>query len=181
MPRLVIKQEDLPAANLAGAVVVRFRIVSDSRNSMSEWSPVYHIYPPVYDPEDYEGNSFYDQGEVTAVSIVSARTSDDPIRWTVTLNWQDNYGLPQYDLYVRWHYGVETTDWIFLDSLTTKTYSFDSPLRYNEAGTVQIIPGSLDVAVTRSTYIKRYELGSLGSTPLTVFNTVGTGHELLMV
>lgn len=182
MPRVVIKKEDLPAANLSGALITRFKIVSDSRNAMSEWSPIYHIYPPVYDPEDYEGNSFYDQGQVTSVSIVSARVSETPVRWNVALNWQDNYGLPQYDLYVRWHYGATVTDWNFLDSLTTKTYAFDSPLEFDETGLIQLTPTAVDVAVVRSTYVKRYVLPEgLNRTPLTVFNTVGNPHELTMV
>lgn len=183
MPRIVIKKEDLPAANLAGALVMRFKIVSDSRNAMSEWSPVYHIYPPVYDPEDYDETSFYDQGQVTSVSIVSARVSDDPVRWNIALNWQDNYGLPQYDLYVRWHYGATVTDWSFLDSLTTKTYAFDSPMVFtDDVVPVQVVPDSVDVAVVRSTYVKRYVLPEgLDRTPLTVFNTVGNPHELTMV
>lgn len=183
MPRIVIKKADLPAATLDGSLVVRFRIVSDSRNAMSEFSPVFHVYPQVYDPEDYDGNSFYDQGEVTSMSVVSARLSEDPERWNIALNWQDNYGLPQYDLYVRWYYGAEVTDWMFLDSLTTKTYAFDSPMVYTtDVVPVQIVPTAVDVAVTRSTYIKRYVLpDGLDRTPLTVFNTVGHEHELTMV
>lgn len=187
MPRLVIKQSNLPPASLDGATVVRFKIVSESRNAMSEWSPAFHIYPPVYDPEDYEGTSFYDQGEVASLSIVSARVSDDPVRWNVALNWQDNYALPQYDLYVRWNFGTLLTpvwtDWTFLDSLATKTYAFDSPMVYDEAtGLIQDIPVAVDLAVTRSTYIKRYVLPvGLDKTPLTVFNTVGYEHELTMV
>jgi hypothetical protein len=183
MPRIVVKQADLPAATLDGALVVRFKIVSNSRNSMSEWSPAFHIYPPVYDPEDYDGNSFYDQGEVSSMSIVSARVADDPVRWNIALNWQDSYGLPQYDLYVRWYFGATVTDWTFMDSLATKSYAFDSPMVYDVTGLIQTVPTAVDIAVTRSTYIKRYVLPELPltKTPLTVFNTVGHEHDLTMV
>ena len=183
MPRVVIKKADLPAANLAGALVVRFKIVSDSRNAMSEWSPVYHIYPPVYDPDDYDETSFYDQGEVSSLSIVSAKISEDPVRWNIALNWQDSYGLPQYDLYVRWWYDPQPTEWTFLDSLTTKTYAFDSPTVYtDDVVPVQVVPNAVDIAVTRATYLKKYELPpTLDRTPLTVFNTVSHRHELTMV
>jgi len=181
MPRLTVKKEDLPPSDLRGALVVRFKIVSNSRNAMSEWSPVYKLYPPIVNPDDVTEN-FYDQGQVSSVAIVSAKTADNPVRWNVSLTWVDNYGLPQYDIYARWKY-TDWTEWTFLDSVAAKSYSFDSPVTYVDPEVlplVQTVPQFLDIAVTRSTYVKLYELaGGATRTPLTVFNTVGSEHGLV--
>lgn len=176
MPRIIIKKDDLPSVASNGALVTRFRIVSESRNQMSNWSPIYRIYPPVINPGSTDID-FYDQGEVSSVAIVSARTSIDPARWNISMNWQDSYALPQYDIYVRWNYDTEWSNWIFMDSVAQRTYAFDSPLNYEDE--TQIIPTQVDIAVTRSTYIKRYQLNEGETrTPLTIFNTVGFSHEL---
>lgn len=174
MPRILIKKSDLPAAALSGAIVIRFRILSESRNTLSAFSPVYRIYPPIIDPDAVDID-FFDQGEVTNISLLSNITSLEPKRWTIDLNWQDNYNLPQYDIYVRWLYDT-WTDWSFLDSVAQRAYAFDSPVVFD--GEDQIIPNALDIAVTRTTYIKRYDLNGLNRTPLTVFNTVGHEHSL---
>ena len=176
MPRIIIKKDDLPSVASNGALVTRFRIVSESRNQMSNWSPIYRIYPPVIDPESTDID-FYDQGEVSSVAIVSARTSIDPARWNISMNWQDSYALPQYDIYARWYYDGEWSNWIYMDSVAQRTYSFDSPLYFE--GVDQVIPAKVDIAVTRSTYIKKYNLiPGKDRTPLTIFNTVNHSHDL---
>lgn len=168
MPKLVVKKKDLPPVDSHGATTIRIRVVAESRNIMSKWSQVYRVFPPIVSPEDVDDENFYDPGQASSVSVVSTKVSTD--RWKVAVTWVDNYDLPQYDVYVRWYDGA-WGDWAFVAAVSVRSISFDSP--------VSSVPTKFEVAVTRSTYTKRYVLeGTETRTPITIFNTVGVEHTL---
>jgi hypothetical protein len=85
-----VKKINVPASILSeldwetGGYLIRYRILSENRNTRSHWSPVYELV--VKDFEDVVGSFFEVLGEDGQTSI--------------TVVWDDLYGRPFYDIFV---------------------------------------------------------------------------------
>ena len=119
----VIKKVNVPPNLLAeldwesGGYLIRYRIVADSRNIRSHWSPVYFI--PVPDFADVEGE-------------FSESVSDsDPIKSVISVVWDDVFNRPAYDIFVSFRgnppeetFEYDGDDFYYHGTSPTHQYSF---------------------------------------------------------
>jgi hypothetical protein len=78
MPRITIPVEKLPAPNEDGSHIVRFRVSSEDRNSISEWSKLFQIQST---GQIYPEESTY---VVQAGSAIVIITWDTPSRYNIS-------------------------------------------------------------------------------------------------
>ena len=89
----------------SGGYLIRYRIVSESRNLRSHWSPVYFVTVP-----DFENV----EGEIS--EIVS---DTDPTKKIVNVVWDDLFDRPLYDVFVS-----------FRDNPPEDVFEYDGDLFY---------------------------------------------------
>ena len=119
----VIKKINVPSNLLveldweSGGYLVRYRIISESRNTRSHWSPVYFV--PVPDFNDVEGE-FSD--------LVS---DSDPTKSIVSIVWGDVFNRPAYDIFVSFRdnppeetFEYDGDDFYYHGTSSTHQYSF---------------------------------------------------------
>ena len=83
--KLIIKQKDLPPLDSQTAgYVVRYRIISEDKNRLSHWSPIFLI----------------DSIPLTSVNGALSITSS-----IITAVWDDELGRPEYDIFVKFDSG----------------------------------------------------------------------------
>lgn len=119
----VIKKANIPASILSeldwdsGGYLIRYRIVSESKNIRSHWSPTYLL--PVSSFPDVEGQ------------YSESFSDSDPSKTIVTVTWDDLFNRPSYDVFVAF-IGNEPEDSFEYDgdlfhyhgTTPTHTYSF---------------------------------------------------------
>lgn len=131
MPRIVIKKNDLPPISADDSGYnLRLRLVSQDRNRVSFWTPLYSIDAP----------------EVTEipclVNIVNTGVSK-----IINLVWEDPNNNKEYDIYVRWRMspGDALGDWLYKGSTFSNTWSVIDPGAH-----------SFVISVQKVTYPKQY-------------------------
>lgn len=88
----VIKKVSVPPSILSeldwesGGYLIRYRIVSESKNIRSHWSPTY-VIPVASFPDVY--------GEYT-----ESVSESDPTKTVITVIWDDLFNRPSYDVFV---------------------------------------------------------------------------------
>jgi hypothetical protein len=124
----VIKKITVPDSLLVeldwetGGYLIRYRIVSESKNINSHWSPTYVI--PVADFADVEGQ-FYESVSDT-----------DMEKYIITVVWDDVFNRPAYDIFVSYR-GNDPDDAFAYDSDmfhchgTSKTHNYSFVQRDN--------------------------------------------------
>lgn len=119
----VIKKIEVPPSILSeldwetGGYLIRYRIVADSRNIRSHWSPVYFI--AAQDFTDVEGQ-FYESVADT-----------DPTKTIISVVWDDFFNRPSYDIFVAFRgnppadtFQYDGDDFYYHGRSTTHNYSF---------------------------------------------------------
>jgi hypothetical protein len=123
--------EDLPAINSeTEGYSLRYRIISDDRNRVSHWSPIYLI----------------DGGYTYVPGIIHFNKAGDiaSIVWdAVTINKVDGANTyfvqkdSSYDFWIRWDRGGGDGDWLYKERLSTTSLSLPVPTTYTVNGVVQ--------------------------------------------
>lgn len=89
--RVVIPQKDLPPVTSDNKYLVRYRIISDDKNRVSHWSPVYPV-------------------AAKAVALVNTNitktTSYDGTNSTISVTWDDTQGRASYDIFTRNYFAI---------------------------------------------------------------------------
>lgn len=131
MPKIVIKKNDLPPISADDSGYnLRLRLVSQDRNRVSFWTPLYSIDAPAVT-------------EIPClINVINTGTSK-----VINLVWEDPNNNKEYDIYVRWRMAPSSTlgDWLYKGSTFSNTWSIIDPGAH-----------SFIVAVQKVTYPKQY-------------------------
>jgi hypothetical protein len=115
-----ILKENLPAINsINNTYSVRYRIVSEDKNRVSSWSPVYSIEP----------NYIYVPGKIN----VSSSSGVVRVAWdSVTIKIGQNIirQAKDYDIYIKWSKSDGLGDWIYVERISSNSTSFVVPDTY---------------------------------------------------
>lgn len=155
---------DLPAiSSETEGYSLRYRIISDDRNRVSHWSPIYLIDP----------NYTFVPG------IIHFNKAGDiaSIVWdAVTVNKVDGGNTyfirkaSQYDFWVRWDRGGGDGDWLYKERLSTTSLSLPVPTTYTVNGIVQpSAPNRMSIEVYLTGYPIERADGAAGTPFLKVY------------
>ena len=164
MPQIVIKKSDLPAVGKNGTYTIRARIVSDDRNNVSYWTPIYNlILPP-------EGSKFV-KDAVMANVYHNPIGQSLPQNYNIYVSWHDPNQLGFYDVYTQWRHADGTwTPWMHFTTLATRNFAFNPPLYLTQFDDPTTFFDMYKVSVTRANFHKEYNpdlaLFSTASMPL---------------
>ena len=118
--RIIISKDRLPDINsLTDSYAVRFRLITEDRNKLSYWSPIFYISP------DFD----YISGEIDIAKV----SNHINIIWdAVTIEKDGNFvaQAQQYDVWLRWSKNNENGDWIYKERLQGTSTSFIIPSTY---------------------------------------------------
>lgn len=81
--KVIIPKASLPDTTAENKYLVRYRIVSEDRNRVSGWSPIFLL----------DASEPVDLGESNVTYSINNRV--------ISLAWQDNQGRPRYDIFVK--------------------------------------------------------------------------------
>lgn len=126
--KIIIPRESLPAPDTQnGYYQIRYRIVSDDRNRISAWTPIFTVDPELI--YTVSGSMSVNK----ASGIVSATWPEVTVKKGSTGKAEN---LGNYDVWVRWHTGtygtVDSGAWTFYGSvpITNVTISVPSGMSY---------------------------------------------------
>jgi hypothetical protein len=138
--KIRVRQEDLPSIDVnEQGYVLRYRIVSDDKNRVSQWSPINIIVPDyTYVSGDI---SFNKSGQVAtfAWDSVSIQKNGNEIR-----------KAHEFDIWVRWDRN-DSGDWLYKQRIDGTSISFPIPDTYTIGGVVQ---GSAPNKASLEIYLK---------------------------
>jgi hypothetical protein len=138
--KIRIRQENLPSIDVnEQGYVLRYRIVSDDKNRVSQWSPINIIVPDyTYVSGDI---SFNKSGQVAtfAWDSVSIQKNGNEIR-----------KAHEFDIWVRWDRN-DSGDWLYKQRIDGTSISFPIPDTYTIGGVVQ---GSAPNKASLEIYLK---------------------------
>lgn len=141
MPKVVIKKDELPpiSANDMG-YNVRVRLISQDRNRVSFWTPIYNAEAPLTTQIPYgleiNNTTVYINGSPSNKKIVN-------------VFWRDSENNKEYDIYVKWYAtnGDPNAYWQYAGTTLSSDFSL---IDYNSNHSVQ-------VAVQKPTYPREYD------------------------
>lgn len=137
MPSISIPKENFYDLDIyTQKVSARYRIISDNRNNISYWSPIFQIDPEIIywrGTTEIPGNMFLEKLGSSFVTITwdSVALYKD-IDGTLT-----NIGeLPYYDLWIKWaqNGGANPSDWIYKERISSTSVNINIPSSYIDAG-----------------------------------------------
>jgi hypothetical protein len=146
--KAVVPNEDLPSLSLDGKYYVRYRIVSEDKNRVSHWSPIYSVDP------DY---AFVPSGDLS----VEKNSNHVLVIWNPVEIKKNNKLIKtakEYDVWFRWHKS-DAGDWKFFERVETNSLTLLAPTSYTIDGVDQATaPNRLDVEIyLAGTPIKRFD------------------------
>jgi len=120
MKRIIIPKERIPDINSAtDSYAVRFRLITEDRNKLSYWSPIFYINPGL----DYIA------GEID----ISKSGNRVDVLWdlvTILKNGETIGQTRAYDVWVRWSKNNEDGDWIYKERVGSPRADFIIPNTY---------------------------------------------------
>jgi hypothetical protein len=143
---------DLPDINSnLGGYILRYRIVSEDKNRVSQWSPIF-IAQPGY--SFVPGNLVVETGSVSASVVWNAVS--------IQKNFSEITKAASYDLWARWH-NSDAGDWVYVDRVTGTTYTLLLPNDYTINGVSQgTTPSFLDIEI----YLRGFPIQRGSGVPL---------------
>ena len=121
----------LPAINsVSEGYTARYRIISEDRNRLSHWSPLYLLIPEYTNVVGAIG--FHKTGSIANIVW-------DSVEVTKTYN-SKTYSITrshEYDIWVRWDRGDGDGDWIYKERIDTTSLSLPIPSTWTIDGIVQ--------------------------------------------
>ena len=148
MPKVIINKPDLPGVSKDGFYTMRFRIVSDDKNNVSYWTPIYNVFVP-------DENGKYVKDALTVNVYHDPIGQAVPQNYNVYVSWHDPNNLGFYDIYTKWHSNNGWTDWIYHTTTASRNYVFNPPM-YLVTNDPDTYFDRYSVSVTRSTFEKVY-------------------------
>jgi hypothetical protein len=125
--KVTILKKDLPPVNSDNQYAIRYRIVSDDKNRVSHWSPVYLL--DATEPATTSAN-------------ITKTTSYNGTDVTITVTWTDISGAKSYDVFTRSYF--TTTHKELLSNVATITTLNDSGVSVGDTITVSGIDATFD-------------------------------------
>lgn len=147
MVKAIIHKADLPGVSKDGYYTMRFRIVSDDKNSVSYWTPIYNVFVP-------DENGKYVKDALTVNVYHSHIGQSVPQNYNIYVSWHDPNNLGFYDIYTRWHSSHGWSDWMYHTTTASKNYVFNPPMYL--VSTPDTYFDRYTVAVTRANYNREY-------------------------
>lgn len=128
MAKLVIPINDLPAPSMTTSTYeVRFRVVSDDKNRVSSWTPIFTIDPELTYSVDGTIKVLYtDAGAVNSSwATVSIKKSINGVLTEVAK-------VDEYDIWIRWagSGGTNPGNWIYQGRIASNSISITVPTLY---------------------------------------------------
>ena len=127
--KIRIKQDNLPSIDVnEEGYILRYRVVSDDKNRISQWSPINIIQP----------NYTYVVGSIEfnkAGSIAS-------LAWdsvSIQIDGNEIRKAHEFDVWLKWHRS-DNGDWIYKQRIDNGNISFPIPNTYTINGIVQASP-----------------------------------------
>jgi hypothetical protein len=121
--RIIIPREDLPNISSAtGSYSVRYRIISQDRNRLSYWSPIFETIPET--TYDFNENNIN-------VSRIGSRFT---ITWEPVIVKAPSGtvgSLQEYDLWVQWSKGESNAKWLYRERVLGNPVTLFSPSQYS--------------------------------------------------
>lgn len=149
MSKLIIPRSELPAVGKNGVYTMRFRIVSDDRNTFSAWTPIFNVVI------NSDGNKFVK--DAVMANVYHQRIgSSEPKNYNIYLSWHDPDDLGFYDIYTKWHSANGWTDWIKLTTTSSRNFSFNPPMYLVDPSDPETHFDAYGVSVTRPNYHGEY-------------------------
>jgi len=130
--KLIVPKEQFPGMSIYDPnYEVRFRIVSDDRNRVSAWSPIYSVNPEVV----------FIAGTQEIPGQIHLQKSGDTVMatWDSVTIYKDIDGslssvaeLPYYDLWIKWagNGGATPSNWTFKESVFSTSININIPNTY---------------------------------------------------
>lgn len=118
MPKLVILKENLPDLDIfTNSIRLRFRIITDDRNIVSYWSPIYSLNPDL---------NYITNGNV----LIEKHNLYSTIIWNPVEIEKDSVTISEldfYDVWVRWGTGPSTGEWEYKERVSSTSLSLIKP------------------------------------------------------
>lgn len=117
--KVKIFKKDLPAVNSNNQYYVRYRIISEDKNKISHWSPIFKV--PALAVQAVTGSVALNRKVDTWGDLASSTSSiSSPI---LIASWGAEEGRAKYDVFAQ--YSTATTSYVsFLGTTTETNYSF---------------------------------------------------------
>jgi hypothetical protein len=120
--KIVISRDSLPDINsITGSYYVRFRIVSEDRNNISYWSPIFSTVPDLI----YE----WDEDNIS----ISKSANHYNVLWEPVVIKKNDVllgSVKEYDVWVQWSKGEENAEWIYKERIEGNSTTFFIPNEY---------------------------------------------------
>lgn len=135
--KVIVENSEFPTLSTNGEYSVRYRVVSEDRNRVSHWSPIYNI------KADYE---FITSGELS----VEKNAGHVLVIWNpITVKKDGNVltKINEYDIWFRWHRS-DAGDWKYLERVEATSLTILPATTYTINDIEQVLPPNrLDVEV----------------------------------
>jgi hypothetical protein len=135
--KVIVQNADLPPVDINGEYFLRYRLISEDRNRVSHWSPIYNINP------SYELES-------SGPLLVEKNASHVLIIWSPVSIKKDESLIrkaKEYDIWLRWHRS-DSGDWEFFERVEGTSLTLIPSDTYSIGGVEQEnIPNRLDVEI----------------------------------
>jgi hypothetical protein len=161
------KKVIVPASNFINTSVsnphaqIRFRILSDDFNRISEWSPIYSIDPTIV----FVRGSGLTKAQISAQKNTTASPAYVSVSWDSVSIYKDNDGTlnhiqesPEYDVWIQWTSSGNPANWYYLQRITATSTNIVIPSQYPDPITNALVtPTGINIEIYRPGYpISRY-------------------------
>jgi hypothetical protein len=162
MPRIVIPKENFPEMDIyTQKYNVRYRVITENQNNLSQWSPIFQVDPEVIFWRGTIEAPGYLSLQKLGSSFATATWDSVSIYKKVNGSLKNIGELESYDLWIRWaqNGGANPSDWIYKERISSTSININIPLSYvDSGGTIRSSPKYLYLEVYRpGRPIIRYE------------------------
>jgi hypothetical protein len=121
--KVVIEKKDLPPLSPNGEYLIRYRIISEDKNRVSHWSPIYTL-----DLTNVKSGAEFINLIKPVTSSIEVTPSD------IILTWGDANQNPLYDIFVSYKISGTWRDYFWKGSSPIHTYGLLQPTASTDIG-----------------------------------------------
>ena len=187
MPKVTIPKEGFEEMDIyTQKYNVRYRIITNNRNNLSTWSPIFEVDPEFL----FQGGTIEIPGRLLLDKVTSGYVA---ITWDPASIYKEVEGLLKYlsklnyyDVWIRWAQssGNNPSDWIYEERVAASSLNINIPASYiDSTGITRTSPKYMYVEVYRpgrpiSRYEQTYEFAQNATTVNITDHTInfGRGH-----
>jgi hypothetical protein len=141
--KIVIKKENLPSINvITKKYNVRYRIITNDRNRISYWSPIYSVDPEYF--YETSGDVFIEKHTGYSAIIWNPVTIKNNVDGSPVDFREGNFELDQYDVWIRWGTSPTDGEWRYKERISSTSLNLlkpDSPAGINHISVEIYRPG----------------------------------------